>query len=304
MFRAHDIFSIWSRKLQPELSLCLLFSQTRSISDMALIRELESDDPMNSTPAKPKSRSSTIQSRTRKETDEARSTDAEGLAGDENEEEKGEDEENEDEEDEEEYEIEAILDAQRGRIKKNEYAYLVKWKGYGEEHNSWVTHSDAGNASELINDYLKRNAKSKSDRQSLSKSMKGKTSASVVSSVSKRGRGRPQRNISEDESEVEQSHVAKRQRNQEMGDEDDNSKYESYKDTPLAKLKSWEKLVKKVNTVENNNDQLIVYFETIDGRYIREPSSICKQRFPLKLIDFYESHLRWKLAEPEEEMDA
>ena len=111
--------------------------------------------------------------------------------------------------------------------------------------------------------------------------MKGKTSASVVSSISKRGRGRPQRNISEDESEVEQSHVAKRQRNQgdsngkrkhsetlededvEMGDEDDNSKYESYKDTPLAKLKSWEKLVKKVNTVENNNDQLIVYFETL-----------------------------------------
>ena len=118
MFRAHDIFSIWSRKLQPKLSLCLLFSQTRSISDMALIRELESDDPMNSTPAKPKSRSSTIQSRTRKETDEARSIDAEGPAGDENEEDKGEDEENEDEEDEEEYEIEAILDAQRGRIKK------------------------------------------------------------------------------------------------------------------------------------------------------------------------------------------
>ena len=49
----------------------------------------------------------------------------------------------------------------------------------------------------------------------------------------------------------------------EMGDDDDTSKYESYKDTPLAKLKSWEKLVKKVNTVENNNDQLIVYFETL-----------------------------------------
>ena len=109
--------------------------------------------------------------------------------------------------------------------------------------------------------------------------MKGKASVSTASSKSKRGRGRPQRSIPEDKSGVEQIRAEKRQRKSdsigkrehsetledkdvEIGD-DENSKYESYMDTPLAKLKSWEKVVKKVNTVEKNNNQLTVYFETL-----------------------------------------
>ena len=62
----------------------------------------------------------------------------------------------------EEYEIEAILDAKHGAFPgvrsstldfgilnvvtrpQGRMGYLVKWKGYEEEHNSWVDAEDAG----------------------------------------------------------------------------------------------------------------------------------------------------------------
>ena len=34
--------------------------------------------------------------------------------------------------------IDRVLTCQQGRT-----GYLVKWKGYGEEHNSWVDEKDA-----------------------------------------------------------------------------------------------------------------------------------------------------------------
>ncbi len=41
-----------------------------------------------------------------------------------------------------EYEVEAILDKKRKKIgNKLVEHYLVKWKGYNEEHNSWVRHT-------------------------------------------------------------------------------------------------------------------------------------------------------------------
>lgn len=65
-------------------------------------------------------------------------------------------------EEEEEYEVEAILDAKRGAVTKvslgittkkrnscvhpnlqGEWGYFVKWRGYGDEHNSWVDQKDA-----------------------------------------------------------------------------------------------------------------------------------------------------------------
>lgn len=74
--------------------------------------------------------------------------------------------EDEEEEEEEEYEIEKILDAKKGQFSgvspfilcspvirdqsmcplatKGRMGYFVKWKGYGEEHNSWVDEHDAG----------------------------------------------------------------------------------------------------------------------------------------------------------------
>ncbi|TDL23999.1 hypothetical protein BD410DRAFT_786707 [Rickenella mellea] len=108
------------------------------------------------------------------EPERPKSTEPEDDAG---EEEGGSDEE-------EEYEIEKIIDAKRGYFSQGQYGYLVKWKGYASNHNSWVSHEDAGNAQELIQTYWKEQKKKNTAKQAETKP-KG-TPAS--SSAKKRGR--------------------------------------------------------------------------------------------------------------------
>jgi hypothetical protein len=58
-----------------------------------------------------------------------------------------------------EYEVESILE-HRFRGTRNPKAYYkVAWKGYGIEHNSWEPESNVVNASEIVADYWKRQAK-------------------------------------------------------------------------------------------------------------------------------------------------
>ena len=53
--------------------------------------------------------------------------------------------------DHEEYEIERILDSNQERKKK---FYLVKWTGYSDKFNSWVSEEDLGNAKELVDAFI------------------------------------------------------------------------------------------------------------------------------------------------------
>lgn len=58
---------------------------------------------------------------------------------------------------EEEYELEAIVDSgMRGRGRNRRMHYLVRWKGYGPEHDVWLPEEEMEHAKELIADY-KRN---------------------------------------------------------------------------------------------------------------------------------------------------
>ena len=50
------------------------------------------------------------------------------------------------------YEVESILDS---RLHRGKLQYLVHWKGYGYEENSWVEESDV-NAPRLIKEFHRR----------------------------------------------------------------------------------------------------------------------------------------------------
>ena len=54
---------------------------------------------------------------------------------------------------EEEYEVERIL-KHRGRPKR--HSYLVRWKGYRADEDSWIPEKDLGNSSEILSEYKRR----------------------------------------------------------------------------------------------------------------------------------------------------
>jgi hypothetical protein len=55
---------------------------------------------------------------------------------------------------EEEYEVESIIKtAMRGRGRQRRLYYLVRWKGYGPEHDSWVPEENMANSEELVREF-------------------------------------------------------------------------------------------------------------------------------------------------------
>src|SRR5882762_4995126 len=122
------------------------------------------------------------------------------------------------------------------------FTYLVGWKGYSADHNSWVEERDAGyvlkrvhtslennhvfdstsNASDLISEYWQKNSKEQKAKKSLEKpkiapkaSRKSDTGAepSSTSAVKKRGRTKSTKDGSDGaDSEKEQPKTAKKPR--------------------------------------------------------------------------------------------
>lgn len=242
-------------------------------------------------------------------------------------------------EEEEEYEIEAILDAKIDCFPGNKLGYLVKWKGYSEEHNSWVSQDDAINCNDLIQDYWDKQKKEKTapskkgttvsatTRKSEAPSASTKTSSTAASrkratpedepesiSAPAKKRGRPPKqpqpvSESEDDAPVAKTttkrarpgpmKAATKAKDSDAMDEDEpersyyNMAHSKYKD-----LRSWEDMIDHIDTVERTDDgKLIVYFmlnKKHGGKLCREESSLCRQKFPNLLLDFYEHNLRWR----------
>lgn len=68
--------------------------------------------------------------------------------------------------DEEEYEIERILDS-RPTCNKRGIEYLVKWKGYPDSENQWLTRTHLMHAQEVVNDFHKTHPSAPRTLQSL-----------------------------------------------------------------------------------------------------------------------------------------
>jgi len=70
------------------------------------------------------------------------------------------------------------------------------------------------------------------------------------------------------------------------------------------KMRSWEDIVSTVDTIERQSDgSLMVYFTLNTGERAKENSRICAERFPQKLILFYEGNLRWRTNDESEAGD-
>ncbi|CAL1715214.1 unnamed protein product [Somion occarium] len=201
-------------------------------------------------------------------------------------------------------------------------SYLVKWKGYPDSENSYVDENDAKGAQDLIDAYWKRNKKGPKPKGRKSAVSPREESEEVETSQpppKKRGRppkARTPETPSEEEAEEERpkakkpkaaprksTEAAKRRKSQPTAEEEENGL-----DEELGNMKkwldaaSWEHLVDTIDTVERTKDnELYVYF-TLNNksakksgfRRCREKSAICKEKMPMKLLDFYESNLRWR----------
>jgi hypothetical protein len=62
-----------------------------------------------------------------------------------------------------EYEVETILKHRTTERKRPKTSYLIQWKGYGPEHNSWEPEANVANAPEKLAEYQKRYAEKQSE---------------------------------------------------------------------------------------------------------------------------------------------
>lgn len=226
----------------------------------------------------------------------------------------------------EEYEIEEVIDSKKGHFDDGKFGYFVKWKGYPSEDNSWVHEDDAANAQDLITKYWenKRRASKGGPRKpaDAAKPTAGRKSTTAVE-VSRehtppaKKRGRPKKGDLDGQSEEQdassdddearakkkprksQGASAKKVTKQLAEDEEEVTFGSMKKHMTIA---SWENLVETIDTIERGDEgDLYVYFKIkhSDVR-MREVSRLCAQKFPQKLIKFYESNLRWRIDGGEE----
>jgi len=224
---------------------------------------------------------------------------------------------------EEEYEIEAILDAKRGSFPNGRMGYFVKWKGYGEEENSWVDEMDAGNAHALIDEYWKNHPnKRKGPRKSTDAKTPRRSRKSGIDegsdggSSKKRGKKTQAKADSDLENDkegmdIDGSKAAKKSRKSAAAKTQAKDTIQITVEgdgiiigdmSEYMKVSNWEDLVATVDTIEREKDSsLTVYFSLKSGERVKENSRICAERFPQKIIQFYESNLRWRSADSDDE---
>jgi len=227
------------------------------------------------------------------------------------------------------YEIEAILDAKRGATGTTRIGYLVKWKGYADEENSWVDERDAVGAKELITEYWLHHGKKKGEKSGRKSDVRPKASPRrpVAPSVEpfseptstatkKRGRLRQKTKAeSADEDAEEDTRSRKRGRKSNginrksspspASSDEAHPSPELLEPSTIKKwgnLPSWERHIQTIDTVERTDDgDLFIYFK-LKGEKVgcKENSKVCAEKFPQELLKFYEAHLKWKATVQDE----
>ncbi|WRT68660.1 uncharacterized protein IL334_005639 [Kwoniella shivajii] len=207
-----------------------------------------------------------------------------------------EDDEEENEE-EGEYEVEAIVDhRQKKGSLAGKHEYLVSWKGYGPEHNTWEPEDHVAHANDIVSRYWSGKPKTtiappkESKKRGRASAGASSTPVPVSSQKNKSARttnGKRKSNSNgnhkaeeEDEEEVwefETTHI------------DSAAKYEDIPD--------WENTVQSVDTIDRSSEnELVIYLTMVGGERVALPTEVAYLRCPQKILKFYEKHLKWKAS--------
>ncbi|KAF9583747.1 Chromobox protein 1 [Lunasporangiospora selenospora] len=202
--------------------------------------------------------------------------------------------------------------------------YHIKWKGYSNDDNTWE-HNKSVFCKDLVAEYWKRyEAEGGKKSDSSGKDPKPQTSkrASSVGSRSnsggsKRGNASGSKSTQAQEpllpkvlpmdetvpstkraSKETDTATAKKQksgRQREDSDEEMSAPLVSSWTPPKA-WTSWEEHVDHVSTVERSNKRMKVHLAWKNGHDTEHPIEDAHTKCPLKLIQFYESHLKFTQA--------
>ncbi|KAF8926670.1 hypothetical protein BGZ52_005331 [Haplosporangium bisporale] len=222
------------------------------------------------------------------------------------------------------YEVERVAGHRPGGLNKNGspvVSYLIKWKGYDESANTYEKEMDCD---ELIADYwdryvaaggkrtdpegheprpqvVKRVANRKPSGNNRSSSHASEPLLPDLPPVSKESRESRESSASKRQrvsNESRKDSVAtKRQRGDDAESEvedDEEDKNKAW--APPAHWTMWDDFIREVQTVEKLKDAMVVHVLWKNGHETEHSASDAHEKFPQKLIHFYESHLKFTQA--------
>ncbi|KAK9764685.1 hypothetical protein K7432_018673 [Basidiobolus ranarum] len=167
--------------------------------------------------------------------------------------------ESEEEPEEEVYVVEKVV---KHRKRDGKVQYFLKWKGYPHSENTWEDEDNVF-CTDLIEEYWKNRG------------------ASTSSPVARPG---------------PKSQVSKRkvESDEEIDEVQPTKKTTTF---PGANADSWEDLIANIETVERNDkEELMVYVVWKDDSRTVHLNTVMHQKCPLLMLQFYEAHLKFKLA--------
>ncbi|KAJ8663918.1 hypothetical protein O0I10_000193 [Lichtheimia ornata] len=186
--------------------------------------------------------------------------------------------------DEEEYEVERIVDHKR--LTRGRYKYLIKWKGYSDEENTWESEDNIA-APELMDEYW-RNHGDDADTARENKRKRVTTPDEDARAMPPPPPRTPRRTRQDDN---QRQRLGRRTVKFNGHDVIVDDAYPQNADNI-----DWEKEVKAVELVgPQANGGLEAVIQWNDGKYSLHPCPLLHRKCPIKLLKYYENLLEFNV---------